>query len=235
MGLLLLFLRVAVYESGLYEKTRKQEVRKGQFLSLFTERIRFRKFILCVLAGIPTWYSVSVLVINAPSFAEALHISGAIKGSTSVMLHYIGASIGSFLFGYISQWISSRRKTIIAAITAMAFFTFIYFLLKNASPAFFYTIVFLLGIPMGGLWAVFMTTISEQFGTNLRATVTTSAPNFVRGSTILITFLLGFIAQYTGLYLSGILIGILFLGAALIASFFMHETFGKELDYVEEV
>jgi putative MFS transporter len=235
LGLLLLFLRITVYESGLYEKTRKQEVKKGQFLSLFNNTVRFKKFIFCVLAAIPTWYTVSVLAINSPSFAEVLKISGTIKGSTSVMLHYVGASIGSFLFGYISQWTRSRRKAIMLAISMMALFTAIYFLLLNGTPAFFYTTLFFLGIPMGGLWAVFMTTTSEQFGTNLRATVTTSAPNFVRGSTILITFLLGYFSQLTGLYLSGILVGIIFLGAAFISAFFIRETYGKELDYVEVI
>jgi putative MFS transporter len=233
MGLILLLLRVAVYESGLYEKTRGQDVKRGQFLSLFTDIFRFRRFMLCVLAAIPTWFTVSVLAINSTSFAEVLHISGTIKGSTSVMLHYIGASIGSFLFGYISQWIRSRRKTIMIAIGMMAVFTFVYFLLSDSRALYFYSTLFFLGIPMGGLWAVFMTTTSEQFGTNLRATVTTSAPNFVRGSTILITFLLEYLGVRTGLYHAGIIVGIIFLGTALVASYFIPETFGKELDYTE--
>ena len=103
LGLLLLFLRIAVYESGMYEKTKSQAVSKGNFFALFTNIKRFRKFAFCTLLALPTWYTVSVLAINAPSFAQdALHISGVIKGSTSVMVHYIGASLGSFLFGYLS-------------------------------------------------------------------------------------------------------------------------------------
>ena len=38
-----------------------------------------------------------------------------------------------------------------------------------------------------GYWAVFVTVASEQFGTNIRATVTTTAPNFVRGSLVPVT------------------------------------------------
>jgi MFS family permease len=234
LGLLLLFLRIAVYESGMYAKTKIEAVRRGNFLSLFTDRKRFRKFILCILLGVPTWYTVSVLVINAPSFAQdALKITGTVKGSTSVMLHYIGASLGSFIFGFLSMKLASRKKAIIIAISTIALLTVVYFSLFKASPAIFYITLFLLGIPMGGLWAVFITSASEHFGTNLRATVTTSAPNFVRGSTILITFLLGVLTPVTGLWLSGVIVGVIFISVALVSAFLNEETYGKELDYTE--
>jgi len=235
LGLLLLFLRIAVYESGMYEKTKSAGINRGNFISLFTQWRRFKKFMLCILLALPTWYTVSILTINAPSIAQdALHISGPIKGSTSVMLHYIGASIGSFLFGFISLKLRSRKKTIIIAISSIATLTIIYFSLIGATPALFYTVLLLLGIPMGGLWAIFITTTSEQFGTNLRATVTTTAPNFVRGSTILMTFLLGTFTLNTGLWWSAVLVGIMFIGVALVSAFFPEETYGKELDYVEK-
>ena len=234
LGLLLLFLRIAVYESGMYEKTKAEKVSRGNFLSLFTDRGRFKKFIFCILLAIPTWYTVSVLAINAPSFAQdALRITGPVKGSTSVMLHYIGASIGSFLFGYISMRLASRKKAILIAISGIAVLTIVYFSLFGATPAMFYFTLFLMGIPMGGLWAVFITAVSEQFGTNLRSTVTTSAPNFVRGATILITFMLGALTPITGLWLSGVIVGVIFIGIALVSAFMTEETHGKELDYLE--
>lgn len=234
LGLLLLFLRIAVYESGMYENTRSEEVSRGNFLSLFTHRGRFKKFILCILLALPTWYTVSILTINAPSIAQdALHIAGTVKGSTSVMLHYIGASIGSFLFGFLSLRLRSRKKVIIIGTSSIAVLTAIYFALFGATPALFYSVLLLLGIPMGGLWAIFVTATSEQFGTNLRATATTTAPNFVRGATILMTYLLGLFTASTGLWWAAVLVGIIFIGVALVAAFFNEETYGKELDYVE--
>jgi putative MFS transporter len=236
LGLLLLFLRMAVYESGMYEKTKSSKISKGNFLSLFTNSTRFKKFIFCILMAVPTWYTVSVLAINAPSIAQdALHITGQIKGSTSIMMHYIGASIGSFLFGYVSIKLKSRKKAIFIATLSIAVFSVVYFSLFEASPAIFYTTLLLLGIPMGGLWAIFITTASEQFGTNIRATVTTTAPNFVRGSTILITFMLGLFTSFVGLWASGVIVGSIFISIALIAVFFIDETYGKELDYVEDI
>jgi len=236
LGLLLLFLRIAVYESGMYEKTKSANVSKGNFLSLFTNIKRFKKFIFIILLAIPTWYTVSVLAINSTSFAtDALKISGTVKGSTSVMLHYIGAAIGSFLFGFLSLKLKSRKKPIIISILSIAALTIIYFSLFGASSTLFYTILLLLGIPMGGLWAVFITSASEQFGTNIRATVTTSAPNFVRGATILITFLLGIFTPLVGLWYAGVIVGVLYIGIALAAVFLTEETYGKDLDYVENI
>ena len=234
LGLLLLVLRVAVHESGMYEKTKHEDVKRGDFLSLFTNIKRFKKFILCILLAIPTWYTVSVLTINASTFAQdALHIVGEVTGAMSVMWHYIGAAIGSFLFGYISLRLKSRRKAIIWGNVGIALFSALYFSLFGATPFVFYLTLFLLGIPMGGLWAIFITTTSEQFGTNLRATVTTSAPNFVRGATILITFMLTLFTSFWGIWMAGIWVGVIFIGLAIGATFFLEETYGKDLDYNE--
>ncbi len=236
LGLVLLFLRIAVYESGMFEKTREQHVSKGNFLALFTNGTRFRKFFFCTLLALPTWYTVSVLTINAPSFAQdALKISGTVKGSTSVMLHYIGAALGSFLFGYLSMLFKSRKKAILLATSCILVLTAVYFSLFGASSILLYLVLLLLGIPMGGLWAIFVTAASEQFGTNIRATVTTTAPNFVRGATILITFLLGILTPVVGLWSSGVIVGVIFIGIALVSVFFTPETYGKDLDYLEPI
>jgi MFS family permease len=179
---------------------------------------------------------VSVLTINAPSFAQdALRITGEVKGSTSVMLHYTGAAIGSFLFGYLSMLFRSRKKAIILAISSIAVLTAAYFLLFGAPPFMLYLDLFILGIPMGGLWAVFVAAASEQFGTNIRATVTTTAPNFVRGATILMTFLLGTFTPMVGLWSAGVFVGVIFIGTALWSVFKTSETYGKDLDYVEPI
>lgn len=236
LGLVLLLLRIAVFESGMYEKTKTQHISKGNFIALFTSRTRFRKFLFCTLLALPTWYTVSVLTINAPSFAQdALRITGTVKGSTSVMLHYTGAAIGSFLFGYLSMIFRSRKKAILLATSSITVLTAVYFSLFNGTPFMLYLVLFVLGIPMGGLWAIFVAAASEQFGTNIRATVTTTAPNFVRGATILITFLLGMLTPVTGLWASGVIVGVIFIGIAFLSVLLTEETYGKDLDYVEVI
>ncbi|NJK98398.1 MAG: hypothetical protein HC905_28900, partial [Bacteroidales bacterium] len=120
------------------------------------------------------------------------------------------------------------------ATSGIALFTIIYFSLKGAAPVYFYINMFLMGIPMGGLWAIFVTAASEQFGTNIRATVTTTIPNFVRGGTILMTTMLAALTPKAGLWSSGVIVGILFIGIALVSVFFTEETYGKDLDYQED-
>ncbi len=236
LGLLLLVLRIAVYESGMFEKTKSSNVQKGNFIKLFASKSRTIKYIFIILVGIPTWYTVSVLVINSSTFAEeALNIVGEVKGSTSVMLHYIGAALGSFIFGYLAGFFKSRRKTLYVAVVAMAVLTLTYFFMSGVSAWLFYALIFVMGIPMGGLWAIFISVSSELFGTNIRATVTTTVSNFVRGAVVLITLLLDYTAPIIGLWTAGFAIGIFFLGLSLFSISRTEETFGKDLDYTEEM
>lgn len=235
LGLVLLFLRVAVYESGMFEKTKLKVVSRGNYFILFTNAKRFKNYIFLILAGIPVWYVIGILVINASTFAsEALQINGVVKGSTSVMVHYIGASIGSFTLGWLSRKWQSRRKALFAAVLTTAALTIAYFSLKGASPFVFYFIMFLLGLPMGGLWNIIVTTASEMFGTNIRATVTTTTPNFIRGSTVLIILYLNFLKPSLGLWTSGVIVGATFMILSVVAVLMLSETYNKNLDYTEQ-
>jgi MFS transporter, putative metabolite:H+ symporter len=234
LGLVLLFLRVAVYESGMFENTKARVVSRGNYFILFTNAKRFKNYIFLILAGIPVWYVIAILVINASTFAsEALHITGPVKGSTSVMIHYIGASMGSFTLGFLSRKWKSRRKALFVAVLATAILTTAYFFMKGVSPFVFYVIIFLLGLPMGGLWNIIVTTASEMFGTNIRATVTTTTPNFIRGSTVLIIFCLDYLKPTLGLWSAGLLVGTIFIVLSFISILFMSETYNRNLDYTE--
>ncbi|MBP6833757.1 MAG: MFS transporter, partial [Deltaproteobacteria bacterium] len=85
-----------------------------------------------------------------------------------------------------------------------------------------------------GYWAVFVTIAAEQFGTNLRATVTTSVPNFVRGSVPLLTAaFIGLKGQGMSLVGSAMVVGGACLTLALASLWWMEETYGRELDYLE--
>ena len=115
--------------------------------------------------------------------------------------------------------------------------TFVYFLLPIVSASLFYLICFGLGLG-GGYWAVFVTTATEQFGTNLRATVTTSVPNFVRGSVVLLTLLFQFFKDLwaghaQGLLWSAAVVGVITFTLAFLSLYKMQESFHKNLDYVE--
>jgi MFS transporter, putative metabolite:H+ symporter len=231
MGLFLLILRFGTFESVLFQNVEKN-VQKGNISSLFTNWVRFKKYFYCILIGLPVWYVVGILVLVAPEMSKALNVQGEISGGKTIMYCYAGLSIGDFLSGLISQLMKSRKKTIYIFVGLSVVFTVIYLNAFGISANNFYILCFILGF-FGGYWAVFITMSSEQFGTNIRATVTTTVPNFVRGALIPIT--LGFRALIPtyGLLTSALIVGVICYAAALWATSQVEETFTKDLDYVE--
>lgn len=231
MGLFLLILRFGTFESLLFQRIEKN-VQKGNFLSLFTNKERFIKYFYCILIGLPVWYVVGILVLVAPEMSKALNVQGEISGGKTIMFCYTGLSLGDFLSGFVSQILKSRKKTIYIFVGMAVIFTVIYLNAFGISANNFYILCMILGF-FGGYWAVFITMSSEQFGTNIRATVTTTVPNFVRGALIPIT--LGFRALMPtyGLLNSAMIVGVICYGAAFWATSQVQETFTKDLDYIE--
>lgn len=149
------------------------------------------------------------------------------------MYFYIGGSLGSFIFGALSEWLRSRKKAILIALGALSISLILFFTAEGVSPSLFYFILVIIGI-QSGYWAVFVTTASEQFGTNIRATVTTTVPNFVRGATIMVTTAFGWLKSTSpGILGSGILIGIVVISVAIYATLKIEESYHKDLDYFE--
>lgn len=233
LGLALLGLRVYVHESGMFDKIKESSAKRGNFLSLFTNKKRFFKYICCILVGVPVWYVVGILIFFSKEFAIALHVTGPVTNGKSIMYHYMGAAIGSMITGYISQKLKSRRKALAIAISMLAIFCAWYFASDGITPINFYIIAFALGLAMG-YWAVFITVASEQFGTNIRSTVTTTVPNFVRGATVLMTMWWTSMSPGMGILQSAIIVGVVVIPIAIGSIFFLEESHGKNLDYIEE-
>src|SRR3989304_1777814 len=217
LGLLLLILRISVYESGMFEKTKHEKVKRGDFFSLFTSGKRIKKYLFSILIGVPVWYVISQLAIHASTYAKEIGITEKVFGANAVMYHYIGASIGSLIFGLLSERLRSRKKALYIAIISMALFIALFFFPFSTSALAFYFIIGALGISMGGLWAVFMVNASEQFGTNVRATVTTTAPNFVRGTTVLVSMGIASLMSVYGLWAAGLIVGVICIAISFIS------------------
>ena len=235
MGLLLLVMRMGIFESGMYAHVATSNVSKGNFFSLFTSRKTAYKYFSIIATGLPIWYVMGVLVTFSPETAKAMGMTELPKAGTAVTFAFAGLTVGDFLSGMISQMIKSRKKTIFLFLTLTFLCVCVYFLFAKESLTVFYTITFCLGL-FTGYWAVFMSTASELFGTNIRSTVTTTAPNFVRGSLILTTLLIGFCKSMLGFTAIN---AIMIVGAVIFATSFIclrnvEETFGKDLDFIEE-
>jgi MFS transporter, putative metabolite:H+ symporter len=231
LGLLLLIMRVGAFESGMFKSMLQHEVKKGDFFALIRSRENGMRYLYCILIGLPIWFMVGVPVaLSQDVFSEALGIDGIINGK-AVMYAYIGLSAGDLLSGLLSQWMRSRRKVVFIYLAfSLALITYYVFAAKNISVDAYYFLCFMLGIA-SGYWAIFVTIASEQFGTNIRSTVTNTVPNFVRGSVLPITMSFSFVAGITTSLTSVLIIGIICIALAWYATMKVHETFGKDLNY----
>ncbi len=237
LGLLLLFLRLSVKESMMYKEVEKGDASRGNFLSLFTNKARFVKYMRCILIGIPLWFLVGVLITFSPEFAKALGVIGAdeITAGHAIAWSYGGLVFGDIFTGLLSQYMKSRKKVMYIFLVFNLLMIFIYLNAFGVSSSMFYFLCAMLGFSVG-YWVIFVTIAAEQFGTNIRSTVTTTVPNFVRGSLPIIIILYQFFRDKTfdGDILRASMVMAVILAIIALASLWkLKETFSADLDYVE--
>lgn len=232
LGLLLLILRVKVFESGIFQQAKKAPVIRGNIFMLFNNRTRFLKYLKCILIGLPIWFVVGILITFSPEFGKALGISEPVEAGKAVMFAFSGQVLGDIFSGLLSQYFQSRKRVILVFILVSFLFILVYLLFPTEKIVIFYAICACLGFA-NGYWALFVTIAAELFGTNLRATVATSVPNFVRGAVIPLTALFLQAKYYFGILYGALAIGIFTFAVALIALAFLDETFHKDLNYIE--
>lgn len=232
MGLCLLFLRVGVLESNLFHAVKKKQVSRGNFLLLFQKRERFLRFLGAILVGVPVWYVVGILVTLSPEFAKALEVNGLVEGGKAIFYCYAGLAIGDFASGFLSQIMKSRRVSILTFHMIVCLGIILYFFQTGWSVQEFYWLCFFLGLG-SGYWAVFATVAAEQFGTNIRSTVATSVPNFVRGSLVLVSSIFMFLKPNFGIVQAGLWVGVGVMMVAFLGLWLLEETYGTSLDFEE--
>src|SRR4051812_17138145 len=233
LGVILLFLRVGVLESGMFKSMEQTNVSKGNFFMLFNSPQRLRKYLLAIFIGLPNWYVIGILITFSKEFASKMNVQGAIDPGKAVMFSYAAISVGDILIGFISNWLKSRKKAlyIFYVLTGVGILWF--FNLHGASSTELYLVCALLGFGTG-MWAIFVTMAAEQFGTNIRATVATTVPNMVRGSLTLISSLFTWLQSVTGDYLkAGWITGVAMLSIAILSAVYTEETYHKDLNYLE--
>ena len=235
LGILLLFLRISVAESGMFKEVKEKNVSRGNFFMLINNRKRFTKYILAILIGLPTWYVIGILVNQSDRFGKAMFGSTTIDSGRSIMFAYAAIAIGDMFVGLVSQYFKSRKKALLLYYCLCIVALILFFSSYNSSDQSMYMICAFLGFSTG-FWAIFITMGAEQFGTNLRATATTTIPNMVRGALPLINLMfLDLFQKSWGFTIikSGIITGVVVMSVTLVAYYFTEETFHKDLKYVE--
>ncbi|WKZ57380.1 MAG: MFS transporter [Bdellovibrionota bacterium] len=233
MGFALLVLRILTHESGLFHEVTKKSVRRGDLLLLFRSRERVLRYLRCIMVGVPIWYVVGILFTFAPEIGAALEMPELPTAGKAVLFGYIGLVLGDLASGLLSQLLRSRKKALALFIFLTAVFSGLILSSHGMSTAYFYALCVPAGIAVG-YWAVFVTSAAEQFGTNLRATAATTAPNFVRGFVVVLTSLFEFWKPSVGVVQSAFYVGVVAIGLAVISLIGLRESFGRDLDFIEE-
>ncbi len=235
MGLLLLFLRANVMESGMFDEVKHSGVERGNFLMLFTKKERAFRYLKGVLIGLPVWYAIGILVTFSDKFGKELGIEGVDPGK-AIMYQYIGIAMGDLSAGLLSNFLKSRKKALYTFFTILSFFTVIYFLQGGGrgSVQSMYYICTCLGFG-AGFSVLYITMSAEQFGTNLRASTAISIPNVVRGILPLIILLHRGLRSLTGDYITGgWMTGIVIMSLAVWAAYHTKESFSNDMNFLEE-
>jgi predicted MFS family arabinose efflux permease len=232
MGLVLLVLRMAVSESGMYARVKKADVPLGNFLLFFSNKNRFNRYARGILIGLPVWYSIGMLISFADEFGNRMGVPG-IKPGDALLYQYIGLGLGDIGAGLLSNLLKSRKKALYLFYGIFAVFLLLFFTQQNSTPGYFYFLCAGLGFG-SGISVLYITTSAEQFGTNLRAAASISITNMVRGFTPILLFCFGRLRLFTGYLTAGWMIGIVVMAVAFTALYYTKESFGKDLDFVEE-
>ena len=233
LGFCLLLLRISVFESGMFSNVKLQQVQRGNFFMFFTNKLRFKKYMLAILIGLPTWYVIGILVAFSNDFGRAFGFSEEVMPKKSTMFAYVAIAVADVMVGFVSQWMRSRKKALFIFYILTVISIIFYFTQQSGTAAGMYVICAALGFSTG-FWAIFVTMAAEQFGTNLRATAATTVPNMVRGALPLILLLFKGLQSATGSYITaGWITGAVVMAISLTAAWFTEETFGKDLNYVE--
>lgn len=233
LGLILLLLRIGIFESGMFLQQKNAKVKRGNFLALFSSWKRLSKYLSSILIGVPIWFVSGVLIFFSPEFGHAIGVTEPVNAGKAIMLAFTGQVLGDIVSGYLSQVLQSRKKGMLIFLLGSYSLMLVYLLTTTQSLTVFYIICACLGF-FNGYWTLFVTIAAELFGTNLRATVATTVPNFVRASVIPISALFVWGKTSWGLIPGAVMTGSLVILIALLSLWKLEETFKKDLDYTEE-
>lgn len=232
MGLLLLVGRFKMSESGLFTNASHDEgVVRGSLRMLFTKKM-FPRYLRCILVGVPIYFMTGILFTFSPEITQALGVEGVTAGN-ALLYGSIGLTIGDLLSGVMSQFLKSRKKSITISLSLAALAVAVYLGVPGHTATGIYVLCFFLGT-FAGYWAMLVTVAAEQFGTNIRGTVATTVPNFVRGSAVFVTLGFASLKPQFGAPTSVVIVAAICFGLAALSLWKLEETFHKDLNWVEK-
>jgi MFS family permease len=233
LGLVLMVSRVKVFESGIFLRLKEKQVKRGNILMLFNNKTRLLKYVTSIVIGMPIWFVTGILITFSPEFGQAMGLDQPVDAGKAVLFTFGAQVAGNIVSGTLSQYFQSRKKVILIFMLLSFAFVVIMLLFPVQHITLFYLLCACLGFG-SGYWTLFITVAAELFGSNLRATVATTVPNFVRGTIIPLTALFVLMKSYAGVLHGALIVGVITYALALLALFYLEETFKKDLNYTED-
>jgi len=233
LGLLLMMLRIRVFESGIFLKLKEKNIKRGDIRMLFNNKVRLVKYVTSILIGMPIWFVVGILITFSPEFGRAMGFDQPVDAGKAVLFAFAGQVAGNIISGSLSQYLQSRKKVILLFMVMSFAFVLMYLLIPLRDVTWLYVLAACLGF-CSGYWTLFITVAAELFGSNLRATVATTVPNFVRATVIPLTFLFLLLKDHVGVIYSALIVGGFSYLVAILALVYLEETFKKDINYTED-
>lgn len=233
MGFALLLLRIGSRESTIFEKSQDLNISHGNFLQLITRKDLLLRYLKLILLGLPIFFVIGILVTATPEFARAFGMNEIPETGFAIMISYTFISLGDILCTFLSQLLKSRKKALAIFLWISLAGILVFLLFPGQTPLAYYWHCAIMGIGIGYL-SLLVTFVSERFGTNLRATATISAPNFIRGLLpVFIAPIFLYIKSQSDLITAGVVMGILCTIIPMILLLWIKEDYGKSMDWVE--
>jgi len=231
MGLALLVFRFHVRESLLFRRLELKHVLRGNWFALLWPWASLRKYLACILLGVAPLFVLFFYSSFAPEIGRELHLAGDLKVNRAAVATFSGLATGDLLVAWISYRLRSRKRPLLWFMAASAAIQVAIISCRGGSAATVYGLLFLLGMATAN--ALYVTTIAEQFGTNLRDTATTTVTNFIRFGVVPLGFILTSIQGSVGFSHAGFLISLGILAVAILALSRLKESYGADLEFLE--
>jgi MFS transporter, putative metabolite:H+ symporter len=233
LGLAVLIFRVTTVESKVFKKSEPQKYLEILSL-LLTDKRRLLKFACCFGVGAPIFFIIGNFITLSPEYGK---LSGAnsVQASLAVLYCYVSIAISTTIGTYLSKIFKSRIKIIFGFMLIQTISILAYLYIPTPSSGLFYLKVVFLGIGIGN-WGLIVVNSAEQFGTNLRATVTTSVPNIIRALLVIQTYLMfNPLKPYFGLINSALIVSVISLVAAFFSISRLKDNFEGNIDFRETI
>jgi MFS family permease len=233
LAIVVLAFRFGIRESDLLE--RSLAVAKPPYwkiLAYLGRPAKLVKFAGCVFVGAPTFFVVGLLVSGAPEFGAALGMHSKPSSANALVWTYTSIAIGDILCGVLAQALQSRKIALLLfQVITLTGFSLILFV-PATEPSGYYWRCALTGLGIG-YWANMVTNASEQWGTNVRGTVTIAVPNFVRLLLFPISSLFLLLRPIAGYIPAAAMVGAGCSVLAITSILCLSDGFHKDLNFVE--